>query len=267
MFESLEARIPNKAFMTGLLASVALAGSAQKAEAMVVTPLQGNEDIQNIANISYLATPAQEVFVSKSICEVTGTPCAFPDRSQMYLGPAPDPLTTMHETGHIVDGTLNGDLKNESAPARLEFRAITGYNDGPWYDGNKDTKDVSEAWADLYGSCAWRGLRTVKNRMMNSGNYGFKISRERYNNACAFFGRVLANQRFLQPAVTPSRDIPFDRSSTESFTCGARDVQLKQCLPRIKCVGIRPKDEWYAYCRSEMRKRQRARRIAERNRK
>lgn len=58
---------------------------------------------------------------------------------------------------------MNGDLKNESAPARLEFRAITGYNDGPWYDGNKDTKDVSEVWADLYGSCAWRGLRTVKN--------------------------------------------------------------------------------------------------------
>lgn len=62
--------------MTGLLASVALAGSAQ-AEAMVVAPHCKAMKTFKILPISYLATPAQEVFVSKSICEVTGTPCAI----------------------------------------------------------------------------------------------------------------------------------------------------------------------------------------------
>lgn len=171
--------------MTYLVAALALAAAlSATAQASTISTSDGSDPSSYVAALAtgYMPTPPGEVVVNPTGCPggAFGS-CSFAWAPRtLYLAPhnpAVEPFTGMfdHELGHAVDGIL-AEANTDHRTAFLQFRGLAAGT--PW------ETPLREQFADLYGTCAQRGLTAPDAADVTTLSYGFTFTAAQYAAGC-----------------------------------------------------------------------------------
>lgn len=178
-------------------ASLALPVAA-RASSVRVADASDASSYQAAVATGYMPTPPGEIVVDPSGCPgglFKSCSFAWAPRT-LYLephDPVIEPFHGMfdHELGHAVDGIL-AETNTAHRAAFLQFLALPV--ETPW------ETTLREKFADLYGTCAQRGLTTTAAETTTL-SYGFAFTAAEYAAGCALLLDLTSSAGFDAPAA------------------------------------------------------------------
>lgn len=212
---------------------------------------------QRIADKSFLGTPQRTIAIVVGDCPTSPGAGGCIQSSDPYaddlstvvwiaprfMGTVDMPLVLMHELGHLVDRVISPTW--EMTPTRRSFLRLLGVP--PDTDWRADNPALSamlgvaakpvEAWADLFGACAERGLKS-KGPILTNG-YQLRFPAVQYNAVCALFAQITSGPGFDPPGAVPSGPIT-TYPNGDAGLCGRRPNYALWCGVKQRKLRTKP---------------------------
>jgi hypothetical protein len=136
------------------------------------------QPFQSWVDRAAVPTPPGVVTVHLGACPggpAWGAACAVPETRSMHLGPeGRDPVTVLHELGHLFDDLVLDDTDRTAFAGIMRRR-------GAWLAA-ASTNPLHEQFAEAYALCA----RYPRLRATRLGMYGYIATPRRHARVCAF---------------------------------------------------------------------------------